>query len=165
MYPISLGIKTAKNRIRKLLKNGHYAEALLTSVFTYEKTLHRTLEQLIVSSGFRSKDAKKLLENIQGFNRQKNVWSCFDPQNRNLPELIDNNHWQHIKKAVKMRNDLVHGARAYNLDQCRDMSEKILALISNTIDTFEEQYGYNGWERITVRIKSKLHSDPKVKMA
>ena len=126
MYPVRLGIKTAQNRIKKLKKNGHHAEALLTAVFTYEKTLHRTLKQLIVSSGFRSRDAEKLLENIQGFNRQKNVWACFDPKNRKLPELIDNKYWQHIKKAVKMRNELVHGARAYNLDQCKDMTEKFL---------------------------------------
>jgi hypothetical protein len=165
MYPVRLGIKTANNRIRKLLKNGHHAEALLTAVFTYEKTIHRTLKQLIVSSGFRSKDAEKLLKNIQGFERQKKVWSCFDPKNRNLPELIDNNHWQHINKAVKMRNNLVHGARAYNLEQCREMSERILDLISHTIEAFETIYGFNGWERIAVRIKSKLHSDQKVKIA
>ncbi|MEN8134779.1 MAG: hypothetical protein ABFS18_04490 [Thermodesulfobacteriota bacterium] len=163
MYPVRLGVKTAEKRIRALLKNNHHAEALLTAVFTYEKTIHRTLKQLIVSSGFRSKDAEKLLKNIQGFNRQKNIWPCFDPQNRNLPELIDNKHWQHISKAVKMRNDLVHGVRAYNLDLCKEVTEEILALISHTIEQFETQYGFNGWTRITVRIKSKLHSDPKIK--
>jgi hypothetical protein len=165
MYPVRLGIKTAEKRIRALLKNGHHAEALLTAVFTFEKTIHRTLKQLMVSSGLRSKDAEKLLENIQGFNRQKNIWACFDPQNRSLPELIDNKHWQHVNKAVKMRNNLVHGARAYNLDLCKNVTEEILALITHTIERFEAHYGYDGWSRITVRINSKLHSDPKVKMA
>ena len=63
-----------------------------------------------------------------------------------------------------MRNNLVHGARAYNLDLCKDVTGEILALITHTIEIFEAQYGYDGWSRIAVRVKSKLHSDPKVKM-
>lgn len=62
MYPVRLGIDVAKNRINSLIENGHQAEALLTAVFTFEKTLHRTLKQLIVSSGFRSKDANQLIK-------------------------------------------------------------------------------------------------------
>ena len=69
MYPVRLGFGTAKKRIVTLVENGHHAEALLTSVFTFEKIIHRTLKQLIVSSGFRSKDAKILLSQIQGFKK------------------------------------------------------------------------------------------------
>ena len=165
MYPVRLGVDTAKKRIKRLIKNRHHAEALLTSVFTYEKTIHRTLKQLIVSSGFRSKDANELLNNIQGFHRQTKIWPCFDPKNKKLTEILDNKHWQHIKKAVKMRNELVHGSRAYKLDECKEMSEKILALTDHTIKRFKEAYGFDGWETVTVRIKSKLHSDPKVNIA
>jgi len=103
MYSVRLGFDSAKKRIKKLITNGHHAEALLTSVFTFEKTIHRTLKQLIVSAGFKNKDAKKLLKQIQGFKKQKEIWSCFDPNGKNLPEIIGNKHWQHINKAVEMR--------------------------------------------------------------
>ena len=42
MYPVNLGFDAAKDRIRMLISNGHHCEALLTSVFTLEKTIHRT---------------------------------------------------------------------------------------------------------------------------
>jgi hypothetical protein len=33
MYPVSIGFKQARGRIESLLKNGHHAEALVTSMF------------------------------------------------------------------------------------------------------------------------------------
>ena len=53
--------------------NGHHAEALLTSVFTFEKIIHRTLTQLIVFAGFRNSDADLLLKKMRGFKRQKEI--------------------------------------------------------------------------------------------
>ena len=44
MYPVSLGLDEALKRIDKLLTNGHSAEALLTAVFTLEKTMRRSLQ-------------------------------------------------------------------------------------------------------------------------
>lgn len=164
MYPVRLGFNTAKQRIKKLQQNGHYAEALLTSVFTFEKIIHRTLKQLVVSAGFRSKDAEKLLKQVQGFKKQKEIWECFDPENRKLPEIIGNVHWQHINKAVEMRNSLVHGKRAYSLEECRSITENIIALLDQTVSSFSSAYDYDGWEDISKRYKSKLHSDPKVNM-
>ncbi len=165
MYPVRLGINKAKGRINRLIKNGHHAEALLTSVFTFEKTIHRTLKQLIVSSGFRSKDAEKLLKQLQGFNKQKEVWPCFDPNGKSLPNIIGSNHWQHVNKAVKMRNNLVHGSRAYNLDLCKEMAENMLEVIEQTVSAFRAEYNYDGWGTVSVRRKSTLHSDPKVKIS
>lgn len=162
MYPVKLGFDRAKNRIKNLIKNGHHAEALLTSVFTFEKILHRTLKQLMVSAGFRSKDANLLLKKTQGFNNQKEIWTIFEPNNRKLPEIIGNKHWQHIGKAVKMRNDLVHGARVYNLAECMETANQILVLLDQTVDRFNQEYGYDGWRRVSVRIKAVLHSDPKI---
>ena len=52
MYPVKLGYKDAVKRVRTLIENGHDAEALLTAMFTAEKTLYRTLRQLVISSGF-----------------------------------------------------------------------------------------------------------------
>jgi hypothetical protein len=37
MYPVRLGYDTAVTRIRRLMRNDHHAEALITSVFTVEK--------------------------------------------------------------------------------------------------------------------------------
>ncbi|MEA1928870.1 MAG: hypothetical protein U9N73_11755 [Candidatus Auribacterota bacterium] len=94
MYPVSLGYEEAKKRINTLSKNGHYAEALLTSVFTIEKTLRRTLKQLIVSTGFPSKLAEKYIRGVGGITRINNSWIYFDPGHRTLPEIISNSNWR-----------------------------------------------------------------------
>ncbi len=164
MYSVRLGFDKAKKRICKLIKNGHHAEALLTSVFTFEKILHRTLKQLMVSSGLRSKDAKAILNKIQGFKNQKEIWPAFEPMNRTLPEVIGNSHWQHIGKAVNMRNKLVHGTQVYDLSECKETAEQILSLLDQTVCKFHEEYGYDGWSRVAVRKKAVLHTDPKVKL-
>ena len=162
MYSVRLGFGTAKSRIRKLMTNGHHAEALLTSVFTFEKIIHRTLKQLIVSAGFRNADADLLLKQFRGFKKQKDIWSCFDPSGRSLPAIIGNTHWQRVNSAVEMRNRLVHGTQTYRLDKCREMTENILELLDQTVDAFRAMYGYDGWARVAVRHKATLHSDPKV---
>ena len=162
MYPVSLGIEEAKNRIKLLIVNGHHAEALLTGVFTFEKTIHRTLKQLIISAGFRNKDATKLLRQVQGFNKMKEVWPCFDPSGKTLPQIIGNDYWQNVAKSIKMRNNLVHGTRVYGLALCEEMAKNTLALIDQTVSAFEAEYSYDGWKRLSVRKKSTLHSDPKV---
>ena len=162
MYPVSLGFGTAKKRIVTLVENGHHAEALLTSVFTFEKIIHRTLKQLIVSSGFRSKDAKTLLSQIQGFKKQNEIWSCFDPKHRGLPEIIGNEHWQHVKKAVQMRNRLVHGKQSYTFQECKIMTVNMVALLEHSVAVFNQMYSYNGWSTVAVRKISKLHCDAKV---
>ena len=163
MYPVKLGFDEAKNRIERLIENGHHAEALLTSVFTFEKILHRTLKQLMISAGFRSIDANLLLTKTKGLSNQKEIWPIFEPNNRKLPDIIGNTYWQHIGKAVKMRNNLVHGARVYNLAECMDTANQIVTLLDKTVDVFQKEYNYDGWSRVSVRIKAVLHSDPKVR--
>ncbi len=162
MYPVKLGVDAAKRRIARLIENGHHAEALVTSVFTFEKTVHRTLKQLIVSAGFPNAHADALLGKIRGFHNQKDIWACFDTEGRDLPTIIGNSHWQHVNNAVKMRNKLVHGSHAYSLNRCKVMSEKILELIDQTVFAFRGNYGYDGWSRVSVRRNATLHSDPKV---
>lgn len=162
MYPVKLGYGEAKIRINQLLQNGHSAEALLTSVFTFEKVIHRTLKQLIVSAGFRSKDAEAILGRAQGFRAQADLWPCFDPDHAKLPEIIGNAHWQHLAKVVKMRNNLVHGSKVYKLSECKAEAVKMLSLLDQTVDSFNSKYSYDGWSRVAVRKKSVLHIDPKV---
>ena len=108
MYPVSLGFQEAERRIRALLANGHNAEALITLVFTFEKTLRRALRFCAVSRGFTSKQANALFSNM-GFKDLKDVWPCFEKENRSLPDFVGNAKWQHVPPAITMRNKLVHG--------------------------------------------------------
>ncbi len=162
MYPVRLGYDAAKNRIEKLICNGHHAEALLTSVFTLEKIIHRTLRQLLISAGFTSSSTKVLLSQLRGFSKQKEVWKCFDPRERSLAEVVASSHWQHINKAVEMRNKTVHGVRVYKLAEYQTQARLILLLLDDTVAAFQSVYGYDGWGDVSRRIKPKLHSDPKV---
>ena len=52
MYPLRVGFKEALNRIGALLSNGHDAEALVTSVFTLEKLMRRSVKIAVPSPGF-----------------------------------------------------------------------------------------------------------------
>ncbi len=162
MYPVTLGFENAKSRIEALLENGHCAEALLTTVFTFEKVIHRTLKQLIVSSGFRNADAEMLMKHFQGFRKQAEIWSCFDPSGQKVVDVISSKNWQFVHDAVKMRNQLVHGARVYDLEACSLMARNILALLDDTVKSFNEKYGFDGWSKVSVRRRSNLHTDPKV---
>jgi hypothetical protein len=47
MYPVTIGYAGAVQRINDLISNGHNAEALVTTAFTVEKTIRRTLRQLL----------------------------------------------------------------------------------------------------------------------
>ena len=100
MYPVRLGHDVAIRRIERLLENGHHAEALVTSVFTIEKVLRRTLKELIVSAGFTSKAANLLMKRFNGFKMTTEVWWCFDPAGEKLPTIIGNRHWQAISPSV-----------------------------------------------------------------
>lgn len=73
LYPISLGFDEAVNRIEALLNNGHDAEALVTSVFTLEKTMRRSLKIAILSRGFSLKQSQRFTER-KGFNELKEMW-------------------------------------------------------------------------------------------
>jgi len=94
---------------------------------------------------------------------QREVWECCDPNGKGLPEIINSEHWQYANKAVEMRNNLVHGSGVYNSLKCKEMTENVIKLLDQTVISFETEYGYNGWHRVSIRRKSTLHTDPKVK--
>ena len=162
MYPVRLGLKTALARIARLQKNGHHSEALVTSIFTLEKICRRTLKELVVSAGFTSKAATTLLNGFNGFEKMKNVWPCFDPEGQSLPELFGDQDWGHIKESVKMRNKLVHGARAYDLAICEAQTTLVVQALKNIESKFQTNYGYSGWRNNSIRRVSRLHADPKI---
>jgi hypothetical protein len=162
MYPVKLGFNAAVKRVNSLIANGHQAEALLTSVFTCEKTCFRTLRQLVVSSGFASVQADKLMKKFRGFENIKDVWECFDPKHEKLSMFIPKKSLDKIKAAQEMRNDLVHGKRVYGLAVCEAMARDVLLELEVVRKAFENRYGYDGWSTVKSRKRSKLHTDPRV---
>lgn len=155
MYPVSFGFQEAERRIRALLANGHHAEALITSVFTFEKTLRRTLRFCAVSRGFTSKQAEALF-NGMGFKDLKEVWPCFEKEHRSLPEFIGNSKWQHVQPAVTMRNKLAHGERVYKLIDCKLAAEQILDALNEFRAKLNADIQFDGWSRLPVRRKAAL---------
>jgi hypothetical protein len=164
MYPVRLGYKTAISRINELMENGHYPEALVTSMFTVEKTLRRTLRQIVVSAGFASKHADKIVGNLKGLDTLKNSWELYEPSNKKLTEIISSEDWKQFKEAATMRNKMIHGERVYELETCKNEATKVLAALDTLKTNFDNIYGYSGWETFSKRIKSQLHLDPKVKI-
>ncbi len=163
MYPVSLGYPEAVKRVRALLKNGHDAEALLTSVFTLEKTLYRTLRQLVVSAGFPSVQADQLMSKFRGIENIKQVWECFDPKHEPLSSFIQKATLKTISDAQAKRNILVHGKQVFKLADCRQTAEDVLDALDEVRSVLEARYGFDGWSKMKRRIKSTLHSDARVK--
>ena len=155
MYPVRLGFDVATARIELLLRHGHTAEALLTTVFTAEKTIRRSLKGLIVLRGLKNKHADIILGR-RGFDELKKLWPVFDPLGRGLPEIAGQEDWAAIKKAVTMRNKLVHGERTYGLDECRLRATEALAGVKGLRAGLKASTGYAGWKSLPVRRKSRL---------
>jgi hypothetical protein len=155
VYPVSLGFAEAETRIKRLIANGHYAEALITSVFSFEKTMRRALRFFAVSRGFTSKQAEVLFAN-RGFQDLKGVWFCFDPKHQSLPELLGNGVWQRVPAAVTMRNKLAHGERVYKLKDCKTAAEHILVSLNVLREKLLEEVSFDGWSRLPVRRNSAL---------
>ena len=164
MYPISIGYKRAVGRIRRLQDNGHHAEALVTTMFTVEKTLRRTLRQIVVSAGFTSTAADRVIGGIRGFDAIKGAWSLYDPQERRLPEIVGQQHWTLLQQVSQMRNELVHGRRVYGLEKCRKQTDEVLVILDDIKQTFDEMYGYSGWTKHKSRKRSRLHREPLVRL-
>lgn len=163
MYPVTLGYAAAVQRMQAMNANGHHAEALVAVAFTVEKTLRRTLRQLIVSAGFPSRLAEKLVGNFRGLDAIKTAWEYYDPKHRALLEVIDQADWNAFKKIAEMRNSLVHGTRVYNLQICANETTAGLLSLDHTKIALDAEYGYSGWEKGRTRRTSKLHADPAVK--
>ncbi len=163
MYPVKLGFEGAKERINKLLENNHYAESLVTSVFTAEKTVRRTLRQLIVSSGFKSTIANKIISRLSGIYQLVEAWEIYDPQHRKLTKIVKSNDIEIIKLAAQKRNKLIHGEQVFKLELCKEETLKVIRALDNIKNCFDEEYGYSGWTNISTRKISMLHKDPKIK--
>ena len=155
MYPVSLGLDEALKRIDKLLTNGHSAEALLTAVFTLEKTMRRSLRYMAVRRGFTSKQAEALFKNA-GFNVLKEQWPIFHPNGLSLADTVGQSSWQRVPNIVTMRNKLAHGERAYKLADCDAEARHVIGVIRGFAGLLKGSIGYDGWTRLPVRKKSAL---------
>lgn len=164
MYPVRLGYNTAKKRIGNLTKNGHHSESLVTSVFTAEKTIRRTLKQLIISAGFKSTIAFKIIKRLNGIHQLIDAWEIYDPKHRKLSDIVGTNNIKTIKEAAQKRNKLIHGEQVFKLDLCKDETKKVLDTLDKIKNKFDQEYNYSGWTNISARKVSKLHVDPKVKI-
>jgi hypothetical protein len=165
MYPVRLGYDSATQRIERLMEHGHHSEALVTSVFTVEKTLRRTLRQIVVSAGFASRYADKIVDNLRGLEALKEAWELYEPNRAKLTEIVPVGDWTIFKDAAEMRNKMVHGKRVYGLETCRIETKKVLDGLARLKMIFDQRYGYSGWKTLKGRIKSRLHEDPKVETA
>lgn len=163
MYPVKLGYNDAVNRVCTLIKNGHDAEALLTAMFTVEKTLYRTLKQLVLSSGFPSTQADVLMSKFKGIENIKSVWSCFDPKHEKLSDFTNQGTLKSIADAQTMRNKMVHGIAVYSQDDCQAAAKYALTALDDLRNTLNQRYGFDGWSTMKRRNKSTLHADPRVK--
>lgn len=160
MYPVAIGYAGAVERITKLTDNGHHAEALVTTAFTVEKTLRRTLRQIVVSAGFRSTIADKIVKDLRGLDAIKKAWELYEPKHRTLPAIVGDDDWKIFQRAATMRNKLVHGVRVYKLADCQQQATDALTALDRLKATFDREYHYSGWDRLTVRKKSRLHVAP-----
>lgn len=164
MYPVRLGYNEAINRILELKKNGHHAESLVTSVFTAEKTLRRTLRQLIISCGFKSLIAERIISRMNGIGAVQEAWDIYDPEHRKLSEILSGNDLRVIVEASKLRNKLIHGEKVYKPELCEENTIKVLESLGRIVNVLNQEYGFNGWSEIKSRKVSRLHVDPKVKL-
>ena len=153
MYPITGGFSVAERRIVSLQNDGHSAEALLTSVFTFEKSVRRGLRYLALARGFPSKHADLLFARY-GFEQLKQVWPCFDKDGRILSEFVGQN-WQNAAKANSMRNKIVHGARVYKLQECDAEAGKVLQAVRDFRAKFQSETAIDVWKKLPNRIVSR----------
>lgn len=164
MYPVKLGYAEAVLRVKALIQNGHHSEALLTAMFTTEKTLYRTLRQLVISTGFPSKQADILMGKFKGIENIKSVWACFDTRHEKLSDFVAQGTLKAIADAQTMRNQLVHGIAVYSPADCHRAAIDVLAALDGLRGALDKRYGFDGWSTVKRRIKSTLHVDPRVKI-
>ncbi len=158
MYPVSLGFSQAEARILQLLANGHSAEALLTSVFTFGKTLRRSLKYCIVTRGFTSKQSEEILGR-RGFQELVKLWPCFAPTAQPLSAFVGS-QWQHVQTSVTMRNKLVHGEQVFKLNDCKVAATHVLKALNDFRAGLQKEINFDGWSRLPTRRKGRLTWNP-----
>jgi len=162
MYPLRLPFQKVRSRLKRLLADGYAAEALVTSVFTAERLLRRTLIQLVISAGFTHDKAFQVVRRFNGIAAVKDAWPLYDPHDRGLVEVIGNTNWKILQGAAQMRNEMVHGLVTYSQTKCKSRAAEVISVIDAMKEMLAKTYGYHGWGGLKKRGVSALHTDPKV---
>jgi hypothetical protein len=145
MYPVRMSFSAVTDRIEALMTNEHYAEALVTSVFTFEKLMKRSLRRAIVARGFSVAQADKLLDR-DGFDALVSKWDVFERKHRTISSMVGAG-WAHLKQAKGMRNKLVHGNQVFNLAECKTVAEQVIAALKEFHKVIVTDYGVDPWQK------------------
>lgn len=154
MYAAKLGLENAVERIKQLKREEFEAEALVTSVFTLEKLLRRTMRYAIKARGFNNTQAEKLLG--RGFDQLKNQWEIFDPQHRRLTSLLTQPEWKQLMEAVQMRNALTHGVQIFSVGKCKKNTNHVLRVIEKLHEEIIDSFGRDTWKIQPARTLPRL---------
>lgn len=162
MYPLRLPYKKVRSRLKNLIKDGYSSEALVTSMFTVERILRRTLIQLVISAGFTTNQAFRIIARLNGLQAIKEVWTIYDPKNRTLTQILTNTIWQNLRETAKMRNGIIHGTVTYSQSKCKKKAQEIIDILDIIKEKLYATYGYHGWGGLSKRRSAVLHVDPKI---
>lgn len=162
MYPLRTPYQKIRSRLKNLISDGYPAEALVTSIFTAERLLRRTLIQMIISAGFTTENAFKIAGRLNGIQAIKDSWPLYDPRGRALVDILGNSNWQVIYDAAKMRNDMVHGSVTHGHAKCKRTALRVIETLDRIKERLFNVYGYHGWGGLKKRTVSALHTNPKI---
>ena len=107
--------------------------------------MKRSLRRAIVARGFTLEQAAILLDG-KGFEELKKMWEVFERDHKRLPAILGS-AWQHVPKAKKMRNDLVHGNAVYDLKDCKDVTAEVLKALDKLHEFVVDEYGVDPWSK------------------
>lgn len=155
MYPVTFGFDEVNTRLDALARNDLHAEALLAGIFAFEKSVRRALRYCALNRGFTSKQCDDLFANV-GFRNMVRMWPVFEKNHRTLQDFVGSQVWQHVPGAVTMRNKMVHGARVYSPDDCKDKTASVRKAIEAFRDKSISELGCDPWSRLPGRRKSSL---------
>ena len=151
MYSVRLGFKNANKRIKRLIKNKHYPEAVIVTFATGEKMIRRTMKQLIVDSGQSKKKATKIVNSIRTIKDLNKNWKDYNSKKKRLVEIVGNKNWESFMTARKMRNDFIHGSKVYSKKEAKEVSQSMFKALDEFNNNLIVEHQFSGWEKIKKR--------------
>ena len=148
MYPLKWTYKRARGRLDDIGEWATAGEAYVLTVFLVEKTIRRTLVQLVLWNGAVPADAFATVELLKGIWKVKKAWQHYDPNNRSLEENVGNTNWDVVAAGAKYRNALVHGRKHQAQKVYSRHRKKLLTALDDITSRFSTEYGYSGWKKM-----------------
>lgn len=84
------------------------------------------------------------------------MWPLFDQTYRGLPEVLGNDKWNWVPRAVEMRNSMVHGTRVYKLAECKGVAKYVMSALKALRERATAECGRDPWSRIVGRRNPRL---------